>query len=500
MLPIKFGNSAILLEGKKYAILDQDVLIVNQEGEFAQKRLPHSSYTGWVYEFGGRWYLQNKDEELSLSELKYLGKAVQDIETKAFLGIHSTHELMNGVSQYSDWLKKGLFIGVEALGICEKHSLSGVLDFQKQCLKNGVKPITGLTLKVKGKQLYTFKLYVKDFEGWQNLLKFNKKINVQGQSNVEEKYFLENKDGLFIIVDTKEVDYKYCPKYIDYYQLETVRFSNNDLDKDFLKNLAKYIRSSYSPISITDAYYLEPEDFMARETLWSISKVFDVKSENQHFKTKQEYATELIDMFAEGCDGWKALFKKAVLNENVVVEGCNFIYDTDTRHLPRYKMNDWEKANFKTSEALFMHYIDEGFRDRGLEKKSEYLERLNTEIEVLKTGDVLDYFLSWRDIIKKAKEDGVLVGFGRGSAAGALVAYLLGLVEADPIEFDLMFERFLNSGRMGVWEDRPLFEIEVDNDNIIKLPEGAMVRIKRGAKEMPVFVHDLVEGDEILRY
>ena len=94
----------------------------------------------------------------------------------------------------------------------------------------------------------------------------------------------------------------------------------------------------------------------------------------------------------------------------------------------------------------------------------------------------------------------MLTGIGRGSAGGSLVAYLLGIIHLDPLDFDLLFERFLNSGRMGEWVERPLIEIECDNGKIIKLPEGSIVKIKRGDRQMNVYCHQLQNGDDIVKY
>ena len=114
-------------------------------------------------------------------------------------------------------------------------------------------------------------------------------------------------------------------------------------------------------------------------------------------------------------------------------------------------------------------------------------------------GDVIDYFLSLHDIINYAKSKKMLTGIGRGSAGGSLVAYLMGIIQVDPLRFDLLFERFLNSGRMGKFEDRPSYSVETE-DGTLEFQEGSLVRIKRNEKETVVFIHELVEGDEILNY
>ena len=205
-------------------------------------------------------------------------------------------------------------------------------------------------------------------------------------------------------------------------------------------------------------------------------------------------------MFDKVDKSWVELFKSAVANEQIVVDGCNFEYDTDTRHLPRYIMTEEESNQFDSNEKLFLHLVKKGFKDREIKDADKYLNRLKKEIAVLKMGDVIDYFLSLHDIISYAKRQNMLTGIGRGSAGGSLVAYLMGIIQVDPLRFDLLFERFLNEGRMGRFEDRPSFKITQEDGSVIEFEEGSLVRIKRNDKETVVFVHELVEGDDIIIY
>jgi DNA polymerase-3 subunit alpha len=357
-----------------------------------------------------------------------------------------------------------------------------------------------MTISVEGCKTYDVKLYAKDFQGWLNLLKFNTIINVDLKINVPVTTLENNKEGLFIVVDPKSMDYNNVNELdVDFYQLDTVNFLNADRDEKYIDNLELFIASDIEPIGITDAFYLESQDFKTRESLWTINKAFDDKTDNQYFKSKSQYAGELLNMFDSQDKSWIELYKKAIKNEAALVEDCNFSYDTDTRHLPRYIMTDEESENFDTNEQLFMHIVKKGFNDRNIKDPQKYVARLKKEIAVLKMGDVIDYFLSLHDIIRYAKSKKMLTGIGRGSAGGSLVAYLMGIIQVDPLRFDLLFERFLNSGRMGKFEERPSYIIEADGSSL-EFEEGSLVRIKRGNKETVVFVHEVVEGDEIIRY
>lgn len=493
-------------EEREYLIVQDDTMLFDEDLNF----IPTTEFMvdGYVYYFGGRWYLQPADEkEARMVELRYLGKAQQKLPTESFLGIHSGYELMNGIGLYKDWVNKAKFLGVKTLGCCEKHTLSGALIFQKECQKNGIKSIIGMSISIEyKKETFDAKLYVKDFEGWLNLLYFNSLINVSGQHSIKVEQLKNRLFGLFFVADPKSMAYtQACElvEIIDFYQLDTVNFLNEDKDKWYVDNLELFIKSGlFQPISITDAYYLEQDDFLTREALWTIGKSFDEKTDNQFFKNRDQYAKELISMFESGNNSWIRLFNQATKNERVLIEDCNFTYDTDTRHLPKYIMTEDEAKQFSSNDKLFIHLIKKGFSEKNFPKDdmNMYLERLKTEIDVLKKGDVIDYFLSLYDIVRYAQGEGMLTGIARGSAGGSLVAYLLGIIQINPLEFDLLFERFLNSGRMGEYQDRPSYELVMSNGSTIELAEGSLVRVIRDGEEKVLFIHEIKEGDDIIKY
>ena len=117
----------------------------------------------------------------------------------------------------------------------------------------------------------------------------------------------------------------------------------------------------------------------------------------------------------------------------------------------------------------------------------------------MRKGDTIDYFLTNRDIVVNNNKKGILTGIGRGSAGGCLIAYLLGIIHVDPIDRNLIFERFLNEGRMGELKECKAFLIETDGGNV-KLNEKSVLNIIRNGVKMNVMVEDLVDGDDILKY
>lgn len=484
------------IDDKVYQIVPLENEIFDEVFEFVP--VTNDEVDGYIYYFGGRWYIQPFGEKVPImEELVYLGKPNQKIETKAFLGIHSGYELLNGVGMYEQWINKANFLGIKTLGILEKNTLAGVIAFQNICKKNGIKPIIGFSFDIKGTdESFTVKAFVENYQGWLNALWINGEINVVGRLNITKEELNSHKEGLILVIDPKTTNFKEKPNFINCYQLDTVVFENNKLDAKYVDNLQEFILSDLKPLPIVDAYYIEQRDFEAREILWGIGKKYDYKTKNQYFKNNDQYAKELIQIFEKGNKSWQKLWVEMHKNQDEIIERCNFEYDTINRRLPKYKMTEEEKRRFPTKDALFLHLLKEGFKERKISDGSKYLDRLKEEIRVLQKGDVVDYFLVLHDIISYAKKNNILVGLGRGSAGGSLVSYLLGIIQINPIEFKLLFERFLNDGRMGYMKECRAFKI---NDELT-LNEGSILEISRNSKKMIIFVEDLKEGDEIIKY
>ena len=121
------------------------------------------------------------------------------------------------------------------------------------------------------------------------------------------------------------------------------------------------------------------------------------------------------------------------------------------------------------------------------------------EIDILVEGDVIDYFLNTVAITEYTANQGTLLGVARGSAGGCMVAYILDITKIDPFDYDLIFERFLNKGRMGEWTECEAYEIETD-EGTIKLNEKSLLKIVRNQKTINIFVEQLQDGDEIINY
>lgn len=415
----------------------------------------------FVYCFGGNWYWEKRDEysDPKLNELKYLGVTQSPLRTESFLGVRGGYEILNGSRLYEDWVKKAKFLECKALGICEKNTLAGILKFQLACQKEKIKSIIGATYTVVRESAdlkYDIKVYVQNEIGWQSLLKINKEVNVTNHKWIPESLFLKSLDGLFVVVDPKSLNFEdLFPIDLTrkvYYQLDTVEFVNNETDGQYLSNLKKFFRSDLSPVSITDAFYLDKEHSYIKKILNQIGGLVEPESSNQHFKGMGEYFLELKQLFNENDeDLYYDTLMAATANQKFIVDHCNFTIELGQKYLPNYERTAEESEKFKTNEELFWYLIEKGLDERLKSGDVDtYLDRIKREFIVIKKGGFIDYFLILWDIIRFAKENGILSGIGRGSAGGSLIAYLLGIIKLNPLQFNLLFERFLNEGRIGL--------------------------------------------------
>lgn len=431
----------------------------------------------YAYRFGGVYYMlpRGKENDVKLIRLKYVGQAAQEIPTEVFLGVHGQYEITSGSGPYSEWCRKAKFLGVHTLGICEKNSLAGALKFQEECQKNGLKSVIGMECTVYDEPndyRFTVKVYVRNEKGWRDLLTINKFINCDNPKYISLSDFnavTRNNNDLVLFLDPKTLDYSRLKGLgLDavIYQLDPVEYTDNSRDEKYLKNLKAFFKDrNLVPVASIDAWYLDEEYSCIRPRLQSIGGTTAYDSDNQYFKANDQYFLELASMFPDTEQGFEdaySRFTDAVDLLKDIADAIDFTIDVKTRHLPRYKMTPEEASQFETNEDLFWSLIE-----KGLEAHPDLLEdwgddviaeRIDREVGVIKLGEAIDYFLITWDIINWCHRNGIMTGISRGSAGGCLVSYLLGITKLDPMKYDLLFERFLNVGRVKV----SLPDVDVD--------------------------------------
>lgn len=476
---VEIGGSTFELYKPAYdgALFDEDFNFVGIPASDRGGESVGTECDYYAYRFGGVYYMlpRGKENDVKLIRLKYVGQAAQEIPTEVFLGVHGQYEITSGSGPYSEWCHKAKFLGVHTLGICEKNSLAGALKFQEECQKNGLKSVIGMECTVYDEPndyRFTVKVYARNEKGWRDLLTINKFINCDNPKYISLSDFnavTRNNDDLVLFLDPKTLDYSRLKGLgLDavIYQLDPVEYTDNSRDEKYLKNLKAFFKDrNLVPVASIDAWYLDEEYSCIRPRLQSIGGTTAYDSDNQYFKANDQYFLELASMFPDTEQGFEdaySRFTDAVDLLKDIADAIDFTIDVKKRHLPRYKMTPEEASQFETNEDLFWSLIE-----KGLEAHPDLLEdwgddviaeRIDREVGVIKLGEAIDYFLITWDIINWCHRNGIMTGISRGSAGGCLVSYLLGITKLDPMKYDLLFERFLNVGRVKV----SLPDVDVD--------------------------------------
>lgn len=439
-----------------------------------------------LFEFGRRWYytkpVAKSTEydgdlfEANFTDFKFLGKATVAIDNMPFVhfGVHSEYELLNGSGKADIWCSKAKFLGQDALAICDKQTLAGTITFQLSCDTHKIKSILGETLPIahnydadKEHQItFDVKLYVKNHEGWINLIHLNNMMNTDYNGHfITEKDLFARSEGLVLVfpkesilnnyIDTPVVFKKIVQKYQKYfedvyYQIDSVEYYDDKTDIAYLTMVKKYLsncKKFIKPILISDSYYIEKEHFEIKEGLNKIDGKPSKYSEDEYFKPLDEVHERMSPLFKDE-DVWLELFSEMCDNTVELSELCKYKIEIGKPRLPKY-----EFVEGMTNEEFFRELIVEGVEKKLIKRGNtdridEYLERIERELDVIIPAGITDYFLILWDIISWAKDNGIMVGNGRGSVGGSLVAYLCDITDIDPIQYDLMFERFLNKTRV----------------------------------------------------
>lgn len=515
----ELGDFVLKINDKTYELFepikwddDEKGILFDEEFHWA---CDLTDYDYYIFRFGSIWYSleKGKEKNVKLERVKWIGKARLDDELfriSTYIGIHGPFELMNGVGLYDEWCKKAKFLGITSLGLCEKGTLAAAMKFQNACQKAGLRAIQGLEIKILNEQKdlkYTVKAFVKNSVGWSNLLKLNEIMNTEDSSFVSEEELEEYCDGLVFIWDPKTIAYKDIPKNLQeltsYYQLDTVIYEKNNRDRDYLDNLKKFFKSDLKPVAMCDAYYIEKEWAPIKDKLNKLGKVPTHESRNQYFKNYQEYFEELSYLFSND-EKFFETFENAISNLEEISFECNFVIETQVRHMPIYRMTDEEAQQYDSNVEMFEDLIFKGLEEHPeiFEKYSNDVigERLEREMKIIEDGEVADYFLTLRDIVNWCRKNDILLGTGRGSSAGSLITYLLGLTHINPLDYDLLFERFLTTGRLIRHDKVEEVIINENSGKPITIKSSDFVRIFRGDEKMIVKAGELQEGDKLVDY
>ena len=396
------------------------------------------------------------------------------------LHIHSEFSLLDGANRIKDLPVRAKELGMDAIALTDHGVMYGAIDFYKACKKEGVKPIIGCEVYVAPRSRFDKEpnidnrynhliLLAKNQQGYKNLSKLVSIGFVDGyyykpriDLEVLEKYH----EGLICLSaclagavnqallngqQEKAEEVALWHKKVfgeDYY----IEIQNNGIKEQVLANqkLIQLARKLDIPLVATnDAHYLKKEDAYNHEVLLCIQtgkRMSD--ADRMRFETDELYVKspeEMIEYF-------KA-FPDAIENTVKIADKCNVEFEFGHTILPNYDV----PPEFPTHYDFFKKICDDGIKKRyGENPTKEILERAEYEIGVIKKMGYVDYFLIVWDFIHYAKTHHIPVGPGRGSGAGSIIAYAMEITDIDPMQYGLLFERFLNPERISM----PDFDVD----------------------------------------
>ncbi len=397
------------------------------------------------------------------------------------LHLHTEYSLLDGAIRLAPLLERAKEYGMDAVSMTDHGTMFGVAEFYEKATKAGIKPVLGCEVYVAprtlndrtqmdAKGLSHLVLLAKDREGYANLCKMVSVAQLQGfyyKPRIDKELLAANAKGLVGLSACLKGD---IPKAIlagdeakvdemAAFYLKTLGEGNfflevqeNGMDIQHKVNqglLELSQRMSIPMVATNDCHYLSKGDARAHEILLCIqtgdtfanANRFKFDSDELYFKSPKEMEDTL------------GQFPNAIANTRDVVGMCNVEFGKKTYHFPRFSLDD----NISEDE-MFKDLAMTGFEERLAKIKEKnpnidekvYRDRIKYEIDIILDMGFPGYFLIVADFISHARKIGVPVGPGRGSAAGSMVAYAMGITALDPIEHGLIFERFLNPARISM--------------------------------------------------
>ena len=388
------------------------------------------------------------------------------------LHVHTGYSLLDGSARIPELVKRAKELGMDSLAITDHGVMYGAIDFYKECKKQGIKPIIGCEVYVapnsrfdrepgsEDERYYHLILLAENNQGYSNLSKIVTRGFTEGyyyKPRVDKEVLREFHEGIICTSACLQGEVAFYLRkgfydkareaalsYVDIFGRDNffLEMQDHDMDEDQIVNagLMKLSKDIDIPLICTnDSHYIYRDDWKAHDILLCIQtgkKVADVDrmhySEGQYFLKSPE---EMLEKFPYA--------KEALENTHKIAERCNVEIVFGEQKIPKYDVPEGYTA-FTYLEKLCM----DGIKERYAPVTEELYERLKYELNVINNMGYVDYFLIVWDFINYAKENGIAVGPGRGSAAGSIVSYCLKITNIDPIRYSLIFERFLNPERV----------------------------------------------------
>jgi DNA polymerase-3 subunit alpha len=395
------------------------------------------------------------------------------------LHVHSEYSLLDGAARIRDLARSAAELGMTALALTDHGVMYGIVPFYKACLEAGVKPIVGCEMYVAGASMtdrsprtdnptYHLTLLAKNNEGYRNLLRLSSAAHLEGmhrEPRIDYALLSKHAQGLICLSgcmkgevaqlmlagrqeDARSTIRRYQALFGDDYYIELQDHHLLDQRK-LLPDMIVMAKEMGVPLVVTnDVHYIDRGDAAVQDLLMCIGMGKTVDD-------KQRFRYDTDQLYMKSAAEMAALFPyvpEAIVNTERIAQRCNVTLELGRSVLPIFSplptgMDSTGYLASLCAQGLKHRYADalgdETFR-------SQIEDRLGFELETIGRMGYADYFLITWDFIRYAHERGIMTGPGRGSAAGSLVAYVLGITDVDPIRYKLLFERFLNPARVSM--------------------------------------------------
>ncbi len=392
------------------------------------------------------------------------------------LHVHSEYSLADGLFKVKDLVNRAAAGGMPAVALTDRNNLFALVKFFEACMGQGVKPIMGAEVLVQEtpqEGAERVLLLARDLEGYRNLLALiSASYTTTAQRGVlQEQEIFAAKSGLIVLsggvrghlwsllnngdlAQAKERAQRWQGEFGDAYYIEITRCGRADEEQNLRHLLTIAASTGIGVVATNDVCFAEADDFEAHETRVCIHEGRTLNdgrrerrySERQYLRSPQEMAELFHDI------------PSALANAVEIAKRCNVEVALGTYYLPDYPIPDQQ-----TPEQYLLQVSSEGLSKRLAAggpadqwTAADYQERLQFELDVINQMGFAGYFLIVMEFIAWAKQNNIPVGPGRGSGGGSLVAYALGITDLDPLQYDLLFERFLNPERVSM----PDFDVD----------------------------------------
>ena len=392
------------------------------------------------------------------------------------LQLHSSYSLRDSTINIDKLIKLAKKQKIKSLAITDHLNMFAAIKFYQKCFDNKIKPIIGCQVPLKDKlsnhHLGSVILLCQNFSGYKNLIKLISKVHIQkkpsenpgvtiDQLKQYNEHILLLSGGRTGILGTNLLTNNFDKRinlvkllsdiFHDrmYLQIDRIKAENEDIYNNKIIQISEKLNLPL--VATNSVLFLDRFDFDAHEVRVCINKKMKLDdrvnqkefTEEQYFKSEKE----MIEIFKDIPD--------AMDNLSQIIKRCNIHISSDTYHLPKF--NTPEKTNI---DDYFDKKVKSGLQkiieENNINNSEIYFDRLKSESDVIREMGFVSYFLIVHEFIDWAKKNSIPVGPGRGSGAGSLVAYALNITSVDPIQHNLLFERFLNPERISM----PDFDID----------------------------------------